>query len=292
MSQIRSHSVGDGDMFYIDHGSDNFTIIDCCLNQDTEDDILKQIAALSAKKGITRFISTHPDEDHLQGLIKLDKKIGILNFYCVKNAATKADESADYVKYVEFRDSEKAFHIFKGCNRKWMNESDEARKTSGIEILWPVRENEEYKKALEEAAEGQSPNNISAVIKYSMKNGASFLWMGDMDTAFMESIEEAIELPKIDILFAPHHGRESGRIPESMLEKLSPKIIVVGEAPSEHLHYYPGYNTITQNSAGEIHFECNEGKVHIFTSNDYEVDFLDDENQVLPSFIYIGTLNL
>jgi beta-lactamase superfamily II metal-dependent hydrolase len=292
MSQIRSYSVGNGDMFYINHGSDNFTIIDCCLDEDTEDHILAQVSALAKKKGITRFISTHPDEDHLQGLIELDKKIGIVNFYCVKNAATKPDESDDFIKYREFRDSAKAFHIFKGCSRKWMNQSDEERKTSGIQILWPNAANEDFKKALKDAADGKSPNNISAVIKYSMEDEATFLWMGDLETSFMEAIENDITLPKVDILFAPHHGRESGRIPDAMLKKMNPKLIIVGEAPSEHLHYYPGYNTITQNSAGDIHFECKEGKVHIFTSNDYEVDFLDDENWSFVGFQYIGTLNL
>ena len=34
MSIIKSFSVGDGDMFYIHHGSDSFTIIDCCLNSE------------------------------------------------------------------------------------------------------------------------------------------------------------------------------------------------------------------------------------------------------------------
>jgi hypothetical protein len=96
----------------------------------------------------------------------------------------------------------------------------------------------------------------------------------------------------VDILFAPHHGRDSGKIPEPLLEKLNPKIIVIGEAPSEHLNYYDGYNTITQNTAGDIHFECNERKVHIFTSNKYEVYFLDDEEQNLKGFYYIGTLVL
>ncbi len=292
MSQIRSYSVGEGDMFYINHGSDNFTIIDCCLDEHTKKQILAQVSALAKKKGITRFISTHPDEDHLQGLIELDKKIGIVNFYCVKNAATKPDESDDFIKYREFRDSKRAFHIFKGCTRKWMNLSDEERKNSGIKILWPNTANEDFKKALKDAADGKSPNNISAVIKYSLEGGATFLWMGDLETAFMEAIEADIELPKVDILFAPHHGRESGRVPDSMLKKMQPKVIIVGEAPSEYLHYYPDYNTITQNSAGDIHFECNEGKVHIFTSNDYEVDFLDDENWSLDGFHYIGTLNL
>ena len=34
MSVIKSFSVGDGDMFYINHNSDNFTTIDCCYSDD------------------------------------------------------------------------------------------------------------------------------------------------------------------------------------------------------------------------------------------------------------------
>jgi glyoxylase-like metal-dependent hydrolase (beta-lactamase superfamily II) len=67
MSVIKSYCVGNGDMLHIEHGSDNFTIIDCCLSEDTEDDILDEIESLGKKKGITRFISTHPDDDHIRG---------------------------------------------------------------------------------------------------------------------------------------------------------------------------------------------------------------------------------
>ena len=88
MSIIKSFSVGNGDMFYIKHGSSNFTIIDCNLDDDNEKSILDEIVTEKAGKDITRVISTHPDEDHLHGLKKLDEKIGILNFYCVENKAT------------------------------------------------------------------------------------------------------------------------------------------------------------------------------------------------------------
>jgi len=96
----------------------------------------------------------------------------------------------------------------------------------------------------------------------------------------------------VDLLFAPHHGRDSGRVPDTLLDKMSPKIIIIGEAPSEHLNYYEGYNTITQNSAGDILFECEAGKVHVFTSNEYDVDFLDDEGQERDGYCYVGTLAL
>jgi hypothetical protein len=171
-----------------------------------------------------------------------------------------------------------------------MNESDEQRSRSGINILWPNPDNRYFREELRYAEEGGSPNNISAIITYALDGGVTALWMGDLETAFLELIEEELELPKVDLLFAPHHGRDSGRIPESLLEKMSPQIIIVGEAPSEHLHYYPGYNTITQNCAGDILFECETGAVHVFTSNVTDVDFLDDRWKTRSGYHYVGTL--
>jgi beta-lactamase superfamily II metal-dependent hydrolase len=276
MSIVKSFSVGNGDMFCIYHDSDNFSIIDCCLNDDNRKRILEEISTLSNKKGITRFISTHPDEDHIRGLEFLGDEIEISNFYAVKNKATKTDESASFKRYCELRDhKEKSFNIYHGCSREWMNQSNDERKSSGIDILWPKTENEEFKKALEEAESGVSPNNISTIIKY-YEGGARFLWMGDMETEFMNKIKYELLgiLTEIDILFAPHHGRNTGRVPKIILEKLNPKIIVIGEGNSEDLNYYSGYKTITQNSAGDITFECEQSAINIFTSKKYDVNFL------------------
>ena len=293
MSVIKSFSVGDGDMFYINHGSDNFTIIDCCIDDDTKGPILREVSSLSSKKGITRFISTHPDDDHIGGLEFLDDKIGIVNFYCVKNDTTKPDQTDSFDRYCQLRDSEKkAFYISRGCNRRWMNQEDKERGSSGINILWPILDNKAFKEALKAAATGKSPNNISPVIKYSLNGSATALWMGDLETEFMEQIKGEIILPKVDILFAPHHGRDTGKVPESMLKEMSPRLIVIGEAPSKDLNYYKGYNTITQNSAGDIAFDCDDGKVHVFTSMDYDVEYLYDDEKKLSGFYYTGTLYL
>lgn len=82
MSIIKSFSVGNGDMFYIDHNSENFTIIDCNLiDDDTKSGIISEIADRLNEKDnyIIRFISTHPDEDHIHGLKDLMDKISIPN---------------------------------------------------------------------------------------------------------------------------------------------------------------------------------------------------------------------
>jgi beta-lactamase superfamily II metal-dependent hydrolase len=291
MSIIKSFSVGVGDMYYIKHNTDNFTIIDCYLSEVNKKRIVDEIITESNGKQITRFISTHPDQDHLAGIEYLDSRNTIANFYCVENEATKPDKTASFDKYCELRDSVKAYNIFKGCTRKWMNITDVSRKHSGIQIIWPDTNNEYYKQELIKAKEGESPNNISAIIQYSV-GGAVFLWMGDLETTMMENIKDELLLTKVNILFAPHHGRDSGKIPTDLLEKMNPDIIIIGEAPSAHLHYYPDYNTITQNTAEDIIFEVVENKIHIYTSNEnHTVEFLDDENMTNHDY-YIGTLNV
>lgn len=295
MSIVKSFSVGNGDMFYIKHGSDNFTMIDCCLTDDNKKDIVKELKSESKNKGISRIISTHPDEDHIQKLDYLDDEMGFLNFYCVKNEATKEDETDGFKRYVELRDSDKkSYYLSKGCSRKWMNQNDDERGSSGISILWPKTSNQDFKDELKNAKDGESPNNISPIFRYSQEGGVNVLWMGDLENEFMEKIKDEVSFSKINILFAPHHGRKSGKVIKEWLDQMNPDIVVMGEAPSKNLDYsaYDGYNKITQNSAGDITFDCDGSKVHIYVSSDtYSVDFLENENKSKFDY-YLGTLNI
>ena len=302
MSTIKSFSVGYGDMFFINHGSDNFTIIDCCYEDETQrDKMFRQIKELSRKKGITRFISTHPDEDHIKGLDTLDDSIGILNFYVVKNEAIRDDVTCSFRRYCELRDdSEKAFYVQKGCKRRWMNQNSEdndemIRKSSGIDFLWPDLSNKYFMEALDTVKTGNGMNNISPIFTYSLSKGIKALWMGDIENSFLDKIKSEISWPRVDVLFAPHHGRKSGHVCSDVLDLLSPKVIVLGEAPSKDLDYYCGYSTIKQNSAGDISFCCSERIVDVYVENynyRYEVNSLfdnglpnTDEGKYIGSFI-------
>lgn len=284
-------------MFYIRHGSDNFTIIDCCLSSDNRVAIVDEIMRERYGKNIIRFISTHPDDDHIRGLDYLDDRLQLLNFYCVANAAVKTKNTDDFDNYCVLRDSDKAFNLSKGRRRRWMNQTDEDRGSAGLSILWPAIKNSYYIRELAEVACGKSPNNISPIIKYEPSNNAIFLWMGDLETDFMENIYDSVSLPEVDILFAPHHGRNSGRVPKRWLDDLSPRIIIIGEASSDYLNYYEGYNTITQNSAGNISFECDGSDINIYTSiYAYSVNFLFGKylakHQKFYNDYYLGTLKL
>ena len=291
MVLVKSFAVGNGDMFYIQHASDNFSIIDCCLPGNREEEILNEIDDAKDGKSITRYICTHPDQDHINGLVHLDDRINILNFYGVKNKATKEDETKDFKRYKDLRDNQdKAFYIRRNCSRYWMNKTNDERDSAGIAIRWPKESNEDFKYALKLTEDGGSPNNISPVIRYSRAEGARITWMGDLETDFMESISDDFTPDPSHVLFAPHHGRRSGRVPKAWLNLIDPTIIVVGEAPSSELTYYSGYNTITQNSSGDIAFECLSGKTHVYVSeSNYTVDFLESEDVEDTHGFYIGT---
>lgn len=283
MSIVKSFSVGKGDMFYIYHNSDNFTLIDCCYDSSNKEKKINDFTEIQRRSTqrenqITRFISTHPDDDHIRGLSELDEKyMEIVNFYCVENETTKEDETTDFKKYCNLRDSSKAFFLHKGCKRHWFNLSDGERETSNLHCLWPDTNNEDFKKVLEDVKKGKNVNNISPILTYKMECGWSFMWMGDMEDDFRNKIKDEVNWPHVNVLFAPHHGRQSGFISSDILEKLDPDIIVIGEAPSENLNYYQGYNTITQNRAKDITFDCKYERIDIYVGNEHyepQKDFL------------------
>lgn len=293
MVKIKSFDVDSGDTFYIRHISDNFTVIDCNLIDSRRDEIINEIISESDGKGIRRFISTHPDEDHFHGIEVLDKNQKIINFYCVENSATKTDETDSFLKYRELRDSDKAFYLYKGCSRKWMNKGDDERGAAGINILWPDTSSKQFQEALDICNDGRSPNNISPIISYEMNGGVKVLWFGDLEHHFMESIQNDYSMPEADIVFAPHHGRLSGAIPQKWLEQICPQIIIIGAAPSAELKYFSNYNTITQNTARDIILMCDGNRIHIYSSNEnYGLrNYLRNERKSdITDGYYIGTL--
>ena len=93
--------------------------------------------------------------------------------------------------------------------------------------------------------------------------------MGDLETDMQQAYydEYHADIPTVDILFQPHHGRESGKVPNDLLEALNPKLIIIGNAPAEYIDYGPSRQTITQNTAGDIRFENEKNEVHIYTKN-------------------------
>lgn len=278
MATVKSFSVGEGDMYYIKHDSNNFTMIDCCLEGDkcslSDDEklaILKELKRVNGEKGVNRFISTHPDEDHIGGLETLDRIVGISNFYCTRNDAWKTSPSDSFKYYKSIRDSKRNTFLWAGIRRNWLNESNAENETdpgsSGIFVIWPKEGDKDFEDEQFKADTGEAFNNISPIFVYRIVNGPKFMWMGDIEKDFLTKIKNKVSWPLVDVLFAPHHGRDSGKVPQEILKQLRPQLIVIGEADSEHLNYYSGWNTLTQISAGDITFRNNGQITDVYSSS-------------------------
>lgn len=304
MAIVKSFSVGEGDMYYIKHDSDNFTMIDCCLEGDKctlskekKSALLKELMNIKGEKGVDRFISTHPDEDHIGGLRTLDEVVGITNFYCTRNDAWKTSSSDSFEYYKSIRDSNRSAFLWAGMRRKWLNDSNAEDGadpgSSGIFILWPKEGDHDFNDEQFKADTGESFNNISPIFVYNIANGPKFMWMGDIEKDFLVKIKDKISWPNVDVLFAPHHGRDSGKVPQEILTQLKPQLIIIGEAESKHLNYYSGWNTLTQISAGDITFRNKGLSTDVYSSSytyDADVEILKSlGNYDIRYGHYLGT---
>lgn len=305
MSTIYSFSFmhGDirGDMFYIKHSNDSFTIIDCNLADGREEEILNLIYNESQNKKYDRFISTHPDKDHILGLEKLIDKIKMpaSNFYAVKNEIPEEKDNPSLSKYIQLMNDDSSASIKTGLKREFLNQDKEGKANgpSGIEFLWPDLTNSEFKKAIDSVRNGGKANDICPVIL--LQDDARFLWMGDMESKMQREFykHHKGEIGKVNVLFAPHHGRESGQVPEDFLAEMNPDIVVIGNAPFGDLEtsykYYGNERTITQNSAGDIMFECHDNIIDVYTDTDCDnLPVALKKNPSIKSDCYRGSLSL
>ena len=317
MSIIKSFSFPDrttdirGDMFYVEHNNGTFSVIDCYLKANgtpngRRSEIIREIKERSAGK-LCRFISTHPDQDHIEGLNQLDEQWPINNFYSVPNECLGEEGNASLTKYIELRDSaEVNYGIERNITRAWLNKSQDGRDGAGIKFYWPDLENEKFKEAQLAAKNGQKINNICPIFTYSLRNGATVMWLGDLETDMQQEFYNQYRdsIPHVDILFQPHHGRKSGAVPAELLEALNPSLIIIGNAPSEYIDYGNARQTITQNTSGDLVFSLVGNRIHVYSQHtipnkpaiiryDWDYAFANDfRNMIVNGCGYRGSITI
>jgi hypothetical protein len=111
-------------------------------------------------------------------------------------------------------------------------------------------------------------NDSSYVILYH-SNGGKILLCGDAHDKTWEHLLEnhKSKISNVDLLIAPHHGRDSDRSFD-FLDTVNPKMTFFGNAKSEHLAYDAwrnrGLEYITNNQAGCMVVDCiNSLKVYV-----------------------------
>ncbi|UJF29304.1 hypothetical protein L0B70_10700 [Kaistella sp. 97-N-M2] len=220
---------------------------------------------------IFRFIITHPDMDHLDGISDLYSEFNIMNTWDTDNNKTVADganfagyNKEDWDFYTKIRSGQisetRRLTYFAGQENSFYNEDN-------IKILSPTAE------LVRKANSNGDYNDLSYVLllTHPRPDGTSWkiLFAGDSDNDSWDYIlkNHRDQVTNIDVLFAPHHGRDSGRSYE-FLKTLNPRVTLFGNASSKYLAYecYPR-TRITNNQAGYVIMDVTASKIVFYVKN-------------------------
>jgi beta-lactamase superfamily II metal-dependent hydrolase len=226
---------------------------------------------------IFRFILSHPDMDHMDGLDAVYKTFGIANFWDTGVTREKPPfggtqyREEDWDRYALLRSGKVAgvtsLSKLAGAAFEYANRGKEGTEGGdGLTILSPDKD------LVAAASDGGDINDGSYVILYRSQ-GSRVLFCGDAHDATWEYVLNHYprSVENCSVLIAPHHGRHSERSYE-FLDHIKPKLTLFGNAPSEHLGY-GAWNSrnltkITSNQAGNIVLEMGSGAIDVYVEND------------------------
>ncbi len=299
MPNIHCLTVGQGDCTLIEHGSGRVSMIDICGGnterisaQSRTHSLLENVKGnfrmcnsptnpldYLKENGLTsiwRFISTHPDMDHLDGFDALMNSFPVLNFWDQGARREKPDfarspfKEADWDRYVKVRDGEengtRVVKVKQGSQFKYANQDDKSGHGDCITICAPSDQ------LVEKCNDSQDFNDASYIIVYNARGGKIVLAGDADDDGWKCAIDKYGELLRdVGFLLAPHHGRDSDR-DRSFLDHLKPRFSLLGCAPSEHLAYDAWRNRnlayATQNQCGNIVVDAGGDDLSIYIEND------------------------
>ena len=304
MPIIHFLNVNEGDCSVIQHYSGRVTVIDVCNARletpKVEADSGRTAHTDSAVKGnfrqknhpvnpvdylstrgitsIWRYVQTHPDMDHMDGIKDLFAHFSPLNMWDTDNTK-EMDESSwekspyreeDWNLYKRLRDlgstsDPKRLTPLSGAKGQYWNVGgDGSSGGDGLDILAPSQT------LVDTANESGNFNDCSYVILYKFGN-KKIVFSGDSDDKTWEHILENHEddVTDIDLLVAPHHGRDSGRS-YKFLDTLNPLLTLFGNASSKHLAYSAWNNRdlpfITNNQANCVVIDAGADPMKVYAT--------------------------
>lgn len=300
MRKIHFLNVLEGDCNIIQHSSGRVTMIDVCnarLDKSVEEIMKMESHVKTASRGpmgnfnqkkyptnplsylreksinsIWRFILTHPDMDHLDGFKDLyDSEIPINNFWDTKNNKEIENfgdfgqyREEDWLLYKSIRDaaqfeSGKYLRLLAGGMGDFWSDD-------GLKILAPTKE------LIDEANKSGDYNDSSYVILYKTKRDDErtfkILFAGDSHNKTWEFILDNYSdtVANVDVLIAPHHGRDSDR-DYSFVKVLNPSVTLFGNAKWKDLAYGKYPNTVIgNNQAGNIIMDISDA-IYFYCTN-------------------------
>ena len=293
MGTIHFLNVKNGDCSVIQHSSGRVSVIDICNGNDSsvinanESYVYESLSGNHNQKNhpvnpidyikglgignINRFILTHPDMDHMDGIKRLFEEIDVKTLWDTKNIKEMNTtdfgpyDADDWNFYQERRREKNTLFLLDGSKGKYYNQNEEGKDGGDcLQIFCPTKE------LIAEANKNGNYNNASYVILYN-EAGRKILFAGDSEDREWDVLLDNHEddLKDIDILIAPHHGRKSGGN-DYFLDVMNPKLTLFGNAKSKDLNYSAWNNRrlqhFTNNEGGTFIMQHNDGKIDVFST--------------------------
>lgn len=298
MGIIHFLNVKNGDCTWIQHPSGHNTVIDVsCASEEeprTETVFSEQRRGNYNQKShpvnpieyikkfsestIFRFILSHPDMDHMDGIEDFFSNLAVSNFWDTANTKQMDNDSdwgpykkSDWDFYQKIRQKNndpRTLNLYAGATGQYYNINENGESgADGLYILAPTKE------LVKEANSSGDYNDCSYVILYRTFSGKKIIFSGDSAEKTWDYIlqNHKEDVTNIDILFAPHHGRKSGGNGE-YLDTLNPKLTLFGNASSNDLDYSSWSNRnlkcITNNQANCVILDINTNDINIYVTHE------------------------
>lgn len=245
-------NVGQGDSAFIETPQGHQIIIDGGPNSD----VLAKLAFLMPffDKDLDMVILTHPEKDHMQGLLEVLKnyKADVILWNGVKR------EGQDYEKWLAVLEKQKKL------GAKIIIAQSSETITAGdlkINVLYPLLslENKEVKSA----------NETSVVTKLTFGK-KSFLFTGDIDMAVERKIVKSGQNITADVIKIAHHGSKYSTSDE-ILQSVNPWLAAIevgknsyGHPTSEVLNKLANFGIKVERTdiAGDIKLLCDGNNIY------------------------------
>ena len=211
---------------------------------------------------VHRFISTHPEMDHMDGLDALFRSVSVVNFWHTGVRRDPPDfrgqsryDPNDWARYQALRANRVGGTIVlqKRCPNQFPFANRNEDGTAGGDSLFILAPSDAL---VQRAEELDDINESSYVLALSTPAG----WVVIPGDAHDESWAHVLAtegggLANCALLLAPHHGRDSER-DYAFLDVLRPQLTLMGCAPAKDMGYASWRNRslpfITNNQAGDI----------------------------------------
>lgn len=253
--------VGDGDSTIIELPDNRIMMVDIMNGSSSYqydlnyENPIKYLKNLTSSREIYRYIQTHPDMDHMDGLADLLNDFDIVNYWDTNN--TKPDPET-YDNNFREEDWDAYKNAAKGKELLFSRQSTSIQSTLGPYIygIYPVSPTPAL---VSSANDNEDWNSLSYVTLISW-DGFKVLLGGDATTEVWDDIVGWINtdnkarqlLSNISVFKASHHGRESGFCGKSLLEFMNPEQIIVDHTVPREWSSYDDYYDFIKRRNGKL----------------------------------------